>query len=46
MIRFAAVVCNIVWLLVFSTGVARGAELSLGPEKRGREPLLDELALI
>ena len=28
MIRFAAVICTIVWLLVFSTGVVRGAERS------------------
>ena len=26
MIRFAAVSCSIVWLLVFSTGIVRGAE--------------------
>ena len=28
MIRFAAVICTIVWLLVFSTGMVRGAERS------------------
>jgi ABC-type nitrate/sulfonate/bicarbonate transport system substrate-binding protein len=28
MIRFAAVICPIVWLLVFATGVVRGAERS------------------